>query len=120
MAHIQPTPAHLVVQLQGLRQVFGRWRPLTIPWTHIKGASIDERVARSFPGARWGVSSHIPGVITLGSFWRDGRRDFWDVRDPRKAVIVELTGEKYDRLILEVAEPVTAAATINERRQASA
>ncbi|WP_329080715.1 MULTISPECIES: hypothetical protein [unclassified Streptosporangium] len=116
MAHIHSTPTHLVVQLQGLRQMFGRWRPLTIPWTHVKGASIDERVARSFPGVRWGVSSHIPGVITLGSFRRDRHRHFWDVRDPRKAVIIELTDEKYDRLILEVTDPIAAAAAINERR----
>ena len=113
MAHLEATPTELVIRLEGLRRAFGRWRPMVIPWAHIKQAHLDARIARSFPGARWGVSTYVPGVLALGSFRRGGRRVFLDVRDPEKAVVIELTGEKYDRLVLEVDDPEAALAMIS-------
>ncbi|MEU6861529.1 hypothetical protein AB0B28_21955, partial [Glycomyces sp. NPDC046736] len=70
---------------------------------------------RRFPGAKWGVGSNIPGVVNVGSFMREGRRDFWDVADPERAIVVELSGAKYDRLLLEVADPGAAVAAIRAR-----
>ncbi|AXG77499.1 hypothetical protein [Streptomyces paludis] len=117
MALAETTPAALVIRLEGLRRTFGRRRPLTIPWANVQQVYADERVARAYPGARWGVATHFPGVITLGSFRRAGRRTFWDVRDPARAIVVELSGEKYDRLVLEVADPARTLAAIEGARR---
>jgi hypothetical protein len=115
MAEIHTTDTHLTIQLTGARRVFGRWRPLTVPWSHVAGVRVDREAAQAFPGMRWGVASNIPGVLNLGSFRRDGRLDFWDVADPERAIVIELVDEKYDRLILEVDDPAAAVATISER-----
>ncbi|MCT2592326.1 hypothetical protein LHJ74_20870 [Streptomyces sp. N2-109] len=116
MAHVEMTPAHLVIRLQAAQRAFGRRRPLVIPWPHVHRAYADEQAARAHPGARWGVASNVPGVVTLGSFRRSGRRDFWAVRDPRKAIVIELTDEKYDRLLVEVTHPEATLTAIASAR----
>ncbi|MCD0442406.1 hypothetical protein LO763_02050 [Glycomyces sp. A-F 0318] len=111
MALVLATDTHLTVRLTGARRAFGRWRPLTIPWRQVEAARVDAAAARAFPGARWGVSSYLPGVLSLGSF-RKGGLSFWDVADPERAVVVELRGGKYDRLVLEVEDPAATVADI--------
>ncbi|MEU6860943.1 hypothetical protein AB0B28_18965, partial [Glycomyces sp. NPDC046736] len=76
MATVQTTDRHLVVRLHGARRAFGRWRPLAVPWANVTGVRADPGQARRFPGAKWGVGSNIPGVVNVGSFMREGRRDF--------------------------------------------
>ena len=44
------------------------------------------------------ASRVFPGVIIAGTFFRGGRREFWDVRDGSKAVTIELERGKYRRL----------------------
>jgi hypothetical protein len=115
MATLHFDDTGLTVRLAGARRAFGRWRPLEIPWDAVVGARVDAATARAFPGARWGVATNIPGAVNLGSFRRGGRLDFWDVADPDRAVVVELQGGKYDRLILEVEDPEAVVAEISAR-----
>ena len=49
--------------------------------------------------------THIPGVIIAGTYYRDGQKRFWDVTDPRKAIVVDLENESYDRITVEVENP---------------
>ncbi len=50
----------------------------------------------------------MPGLITAGTFHQDGEKVFWDVKDPSKAVVVELADERYARLVIQVDDPRTA------------
>jgi hypothetical protein len=52
--------------------------------------------------------TNIPGVLTAGTFYQDGRRVFWDVHNPDNTVVIELRDERYNELIVEVADPQTA------------
>lgn len=115
MAILTATDQHLEIRLSGARRAFGRWRPLAVPWDRITQARIDAEAARAFPGARWGVATNVPGVVNVGSFRRAGRLDFWDVGDPDRAIVIELEGAKYDRLLLEVDDPAAAVAMIEAR-----
>ncbi len=47
----------------------------------------------------------IPGVITAGTFYQHNQRVFWDVHNPDNAVVIELRDERYNELIVEVANP---------------
>lgn len=49
--------------------------------------------------------TNIPGVLTAGTFYQDGKRIFWDVHHPEKTVVLELRDERYNELIVEVADP---------------
>lgn len=48
--------------------------------------------------------TNIPGVLTAGTFYQHGKRVFWDVHDPENTVVIALIDERYDELIVEVAE----------------
>ena len=52
--------------------------------------------------------TNIPGVLTAGTFYQDGKRVFWDVHNPENTVVIELRDERYNELIVEVADPTAA------------
>ena len=87
---------------------------LTIPLAHVRGARRDTEVARGwFKGLRM-PGTHIPGVIVAGTFYQDGKRVFWDVHRAQNAIVIELDDERYDQLIVEVADPDATVARIGE------
>jgi hypothetical protein len=54
----------------------------------------------------------VPGVITAGSFYREGEREFWDVRDPERTVVIPLKDDLYAGLVIEEDDPPATAAAI--------
>ena len=56
--------------------------------------------------------TNIPGVLTAGTFYQDGKRVFWDVHNPGKTVVLDLRDERYNELIVEVADPSAAVAMV--------
>ena len=78
---------------------------LEIPLHHIAGIRADPSIARGWwHGWKMGGTS-IPGVITAGTFCQDGKRVFWDVYDPENTIVIELRDERFDALVIEVADP---------------
>lgn len=57
-------------------------------------------------------ASNVPGVITAGTFYQHGQRIFWDVHHPEKTVVIQLHDERYNELIVEVADPEAAVQLI--------
>jgi roadblock/LC7 domain-containing protein len=57
--------------------------------------------------------TNIPGVLTAGTFYQDGKRVFWDVHNPENTVVIELNDERYSELIIEVADPQRAVEEVN-------
>lgn len=64
---------------------------------------------RATPSLTVTSTMNTPGfankLITAGTFYQHGKRIFWDVHDPEKTIVVELFDERYDELIVEVADP---------------
>ncbi len=58
--------------------------------------------------------THIPGVIVAGTYYRDKRREFWDVGRIENAIVVDLENEKFDRLVIETADPLETVALLTE------
>jgi hypothetical protein len=56
--------------------------------------------------------SNIPGVLTAGTFYQDGQRVFWDVHNPDNTIVIELRDERYNELIVEVADSQAAVELI--------
>jgi len=52
-------------------------------------------------------------VITAGTYYHRGQKNFWDVVKKRNAIVVELKDEKYKNLIIEVANPKEALELLN-------
>ena len=51
---------------------------------------------------------NVPGVLAAGTFYQEGKRVFWDVHDPKRVIVIELSDERYDELIIEAANPTAA------------
>lgn len=104
--------ALLTAEFRGLDKLWTLKSRLEIPLAHVRGATHDPGIAREPKGIRVG-GTHLPGVITAGRFRRDGERLFWGVKNPDKAVVIELAdAETYDRLVVEVDDPRATVALV--------
>ncbi|WP_127509359.1 hypothetical protein [Actinoplanes solisilvae] len=111
MAHVRTENGNLVVEIEGLDKLWSLKSSLTIPLVNVRGATADPGMVKEPKGLR-APGTHLPGVITAGTFHQDGERVFWDVRDGARAVVIELADERYARLVIEVADPAATVALI--------
>lgn len=105
----------LLLTVRGLHVLWALRHRLEIPLGHIR------EVRRAEPGIMRGwwkgiraPGTHLPGVIVAGTYYQGGEKVFWDVCDDSRAIVIELTGESYARLIIEVADPEETIATIRK------
>lgn len=70
-----------------------------------------ERATRVMPGLRF-PGTHVPYVNTAGtSCQADFRPDFWTVRHPEQAIVIQCSANAaFDEIIVEVADPADVAA----------
>ena len=112
MTEVELTLDALVVHVQGMDQLWALKSRLKIPLAHVVDAEVDPEVARGWQKGIRASDTHMPGVITAGTFYQEGERVFWDVHDPEKTVVIHLKDERYARLVIEVDEPPATAAAI--------
>ena len=102
-------------RIEGWDQLWALKSELDIPLAHIRDVRADPTVARALWHGIKAPGTSLPGVITAGTFYQHGKRIFWDVHDPENTIVVELSDERYDELIVEVADP---AAVVEKLRTA--
>jgi hypothetical protein len=95
-------------QVQGWDKLWSLKSELDIPVAHIRGVRPDPAVARGWWHGIRAPGTSLPGVITAGTFYQHDKRIFWDVHNPEKTIVIELSDERYDELIVEVADPDAA------------
>ncbi|MFF9512476.1 hypothetical protein ACF1BU_38480 [Streptomyces sp. NPDC014724] len=113
MAHISIDDDNLIVEIEGLDKLWALKSRLTIPLAHVRGATADPGIVKEPKGLR-SPGTHVPGVVTAGTFHVDGERVFWDVRDPAKAVVIQLADERYARLVIQVSDPRATVALVED------
>ena len=110
MAHIaiDQDQGLLIVQIEGLARMITPRDRVIVPLDHVVGA-----VARAEPSRSLvehlktitGAGTHIPGVLRVGTFIADdGCREFYAIRNGKRAVVIELVQERFRRLIVEPPE----------------
>ena len=102
----------LRLQVKGLDKLWAMRSRLDIPLGAIRAARVDPSVARGLWKGVSAPGTHIPGFIIAGTFYQDDKRIFWDVHDPEKTVVIELEGQRFDQVIVEVGDPAAAVALI--------
>ena len=114
MAEVELAEDTLSVHVLGMDRLWALRSRLEIPLSHVSGAEAAAEVARGWwQGIRSG-GTHVPGVLTAGTFHQEGERVFWDVHDPEKAIVIRLRDERYARLVIEVEDPPATVAAIQE------
>jgi len=114
VAEVELTEDTLSIHVRGMDRLWALRSHLEIPLSHVSGAEAAKEAARGWwQGIRSG-GTHVPGVITAGTFHQEGERVFWDVHDPEKAIVIGLRDERYARLVIEVEDPPGTVAAIEE------
>jgi len=102
----------LLLHVRGADKLWALTSSLEIPLVHIAGVRADPETARGwYHGIRM-PGTNVPGVITAGTFYQDGKRIFWDVHNPDKTIVIDLHDERYNQLVVEVADPEAAVKLI--------
>src|SRR5690606_23249061 len=77
----------VVFDVRGLHKLWAFKSRLAVPRASVLGARHGPEAVRGWKG--WRVpGTHVPGLLIAGTFYRDGHRIFWDVRDPANTVVV--------------------------------
>jgi hypothetical protein len=102
----------LTLQVGGADKLWAFKSSLEVPLAHIAAVRQDPDAARGwYHGIRM-PGTNVPGVITAGTFYHDGKRVFWDVHHPENTIIIDLHDERYNQLVVEVADPEAAVKLI--------
>lgn len=112
MVDVQVQGDKVVFEIEGMHKVWALRSRLEIPLKHVRGVRADPESARGLWRGLKLAGADIPGLFAAGTFYRHGNLVFYDVRDPSRAIVVELDDETYDRLVVEVRDPAAAVATI--------
>ena len=102
----------LTVHVWGADKLWAFKSSLELPLAHIAGVHADPEAARGWYHGMRMPGTNVPGVITAGTFYQDGKRVFWDVHHPEKAVVINLHDERYNELVVEVNDPDAAVKLI--------
>ncbi|HZE71958.1 MAG TPA: hypothetical protein VE135_20805 [Pyrinomonadaceae bacterium] len=114
MVNIIPQYDKLVFDVEGLDKLWSLRSRLEIPLAHINGAHVDPQPAMGwFQGLKLG-GTDIPNIFRAGTFYQDGGLVFWDVHQPDRTIVIELSHERYRKLIIEVEDPMAAVKLIND------
>ena len=114
MVEIEIVADKAVFEVQGWDKLWSLRSRLEMPLAHIKGAHADPQPAMGwFQGLKL-AGTDVPNLFRAGTFYQQGGLVFWDVHHPEKTIVVELEHERYERLIIEVANPDAAIKLIND------
>jgi hypothetical protein len=105
MVDVSISGGGLVLHVRGADQLWALKSSLEIPLAHIAEIRADPTIAHGWWHGLRMPGTNIPGVLTAGTFYHDGKRVFWDVHNPENTVVIELKDERYNELIVEVADP---------------
>ena len=95
----------LIFEIEGWDKLWAFKSRLEIPLENITSVRTDPEIAHGLWKGIRAPGTHLPGVIIAGTYYQNGQRVFWDVKDPEKTIVIDLADERYNQLIVEVADP---------------
>jgi hypothetical protein len=108
MVDLSISGGNLVLHVRGADKLWAFKSSLEIPLAHIAEIMADPAIAHGWWHGLRMPGTNIPGVLTAGTLYQDGKRVFWDVHNPENTVVIGLKDERYNELIVEVADPKAA------------
>ena len=103
-----------VFTVQGWDKLWALRSRLEVPLAHIRDVHADPSPAMGwFQGLKL-AGTDIPNVFRAGTFYQDRGWVFWDVRHAEKAIVVELHDARFQKLVVEVADPAAAVQLLKQ------
>jgi hypothetical protein len=111
---VEVTGGELVVWIGGADRLWALSRGITVPLSGVRHArAVDRRAAAADSSLLRLPGAYLPGVIRAGSYGVGKHRELWCVHRADRVLVVELTGQRYRRVVVEVADPDRVAEEIN-------
>jgi hypothetical protein len=107
MTKISFSDNNLVIEIEGVDKILSLKSHIEIPITHVLSVSQTTDEAKKWlglKGIRKIVGSNIPGLISEGTFYDQGKV-FLDIHKPENTISIKLKDEKYREIIIEVENP---------------
>jgi len=108
MAAISTDSRNLIITLTRFERFFGLLPNLSIPLAHVRGVAHNDAILSDIgmraPGLAW------PRKALIGTFRKWKFKDFVVWRNEPHFVVIDVTGEKWDRIVIGVGDP---APTVN-------
>ena len=95
---------NLLVKLSGWDKIWALKSEVRVPLNEIESVRRATKLGLWPQGLRV-PGTQVPGVIAAGSYWWRGEWEFWSVRHPKSAIVINTTRQKYRRIVIEVANP---------------
>lgn len=105
---------NFVFEINGWHKLWALKSQLKIPAENIVSASPNTRNLNTMIGLRM-PGTHLPGLITAGTYITKDGTIFCDVMDHAKSILVKLSDEHYKQLIIEVEDPEAAIRLLTEK-----
>jgi hypothetical protein len=112
MVDLSVAQGKLALHVRGADKLWSFKGSLEIPLAHVAMVRADPEAARGWHHGIRMPGTNLPGVITAGTFYQDGKRVFWDVHHPEKTIVIDLHDEQYNELVVEVEDPQAAVELI--------
>jgi hypothetical protein len=112
MVKIEKQGDNFLFVIQGMHKLWAFKSVITIKAAHVVDVHLKTDKIGFWKGWRM-PGTDLPGVITAGTYYTDGKRVFWDVMKNENTIVVQLQNEKYDKLIVEVENPQEAIAMLS-------
>src|SRR5215211_6864192 len=91
------------ISMEGMGKVWALKSGLTIPLAHVRAVQVAPPNLR--PRGLRAPGTSLPGVFNAGTWRGRGTKEFWNVRHKEKALVLELEGDEYSRVVIEVDDP---------------
>jgi len=114
MIEVSIQEGKIVFEVKESDQLWSLQSRLEIPIAHIQSAYEDAHPAMGWFQGFKVVGTDIPNIFKAGTFYQDGGLVFWDVSQPELTIVVNLIHERYEKLVIEVANPKVTVALIND------
>jgi hypothetical protein len=105
MASIEITRDELIVRIHGWNKVLAMRGTLRIPMSHVravrvrpKEAHFDEVIVESWRG----VGTYVPHKVAAGFLYLADGTSFYDVRDPERAIAVDVAHESMRHVVVQI------------------
>jgi hypothetical protein len=82
MVDVSISRGNLVLNVHGVDKLWALKSSLEIPIEHVIEIRTDPAAARGWWHGIRMPGTNIPGVLTAGTFYQNGKRVFWDVHNP--------------------------------------
>jgi hypothetical protein len=111
MVTIKKVANDFVFEVNGLHKLWAFKSQITVPADHILDVHQNKGPLSMWKGVKM-PGTNIPFVFTAGTFYKNGKKTFWDVVKKDNSIVVELKDSSYSHLIIEVENPEAAIALL--------